>query len=77
MKKIEFNSLPLQNRQCKGNRFSESENGLIGQEIRKFLEKGVIAESSYEKGEYISPIFGENRWVPYINIKSKKSEAAL
>ena len=49
--KIEFNSSPLQNRQCKENRFSESENGVIAQEIRKLLDKGVIAESSYEKGE--------------------------
>ena len=72
--KIEFNSSPLQNRQCKENRFSESENGVIAQEIRKLLDKGVIAESSYEKGEYISPIFlrlkpvGSHRLI--LNLKS-------
>ena len=72
--KIEFNSLPLQNRQCKENRFSESENGVIAQEIQKLLDKGVIAVSSYEKGEYISPIFlrpkpdGSHRLI--LNLKS-------
>ena len=73
--KIEFNSLPLQNRQCKENRISESENGVIAQEIRKLLDKDVIAKSSYEKDEYISvPIFlrpkpdGSHRLI--LNLKS-------
>ena len=35
-------------RQRKENRFSESENGVVAQEIREPLDKGVMAESSYE-----------------------------
>ena len=72
--KIEFTSLPLQYRSCKGNRFSESENAVIAQEIRKLLDKGVIVESSHEKGEFISPIFlrpkpdGSHRLI--LNLKS-------
>ena len=43
------------------------------QEIRELLDKGVIVESSYKKGEYISPIFlrskpdGSHRFI--LNLK--------
>ena len=40
-------------------RFSSKEELFLPDEIKNFQQKGVIKESQYEEGEFISPIFFE------------------
>ena len=54
---IEFSSLPQKTKAPKENNFSIPEQLAVEQEIKKLLNKGIIAESAHEPNEFISPIF--------------------
>ena len=72
---IEFINLPHQIKIPRENRFSEAEQLIVEQEIKKLLSKGIIATSAHEPDEFISPIFlrpkppdGSHRLI--LNLKS-------
>ena len=55
--KIEFEEVPTQLRPPKVFSCSRNESDVIDTEIQKLVNKGVIAKTHHEDGEFISPIF--------------------
>ena len=54
---IEFTTQPTKSLGPKRKTFNISDSLVIEAEIQKLLDKGVIAPTQHESGEYISPIF--------------------
>lgn len=55
--KIDFESIPVQDRIPSNYNFKNDEIECIDQEIEKFAKKGIIQPCEHEPGEYISNIF--------------------
>ena len=42
---------------CRSIKFNDKESAIIGAEIAKLLDKGVVVESAPSEGDFISPVF--------------------
>ena len=51
------NAPPIQYGGCRNIKFNVKESAIIGAEIAKLLDKGVVVESAPSEGDSISPIF--------------------
>ena len=50
------NALPIQYGGCRSIKFNDKESAIIGAEIAKLLDKGVVVESAPSEGDSISPV---------------------
>lgn len=87
------NAPPSQNSKVDYQKFNAVESDIIDCEIQKLIQYGVIVHSSFEVGQYVSPIFlrqkknGEyrlilnlknfNAFIPYQHFKMETFESAL
>ena len=62
--KLEFNSLPIQDRPMAELPFSKIEKQFIKEEICRLLDKGVIVKAAHCEGEFVSNIFLREKQEP-------------